>query len=114
MKRGVFKDLFEFTSFLFDWWVHHINGMDYVEFHYSKVIESAVIKGLNADDLHLMIKMSGIEKIDNDYTDLFKLILELNFLSEKETESNQAIDQFRRMYSNVETFFRNEAAAYMQ
>ncbi len=74
-------DLGAFTEYLFTWWVNHINGTDYVEFHFTRIAESVFNRSRNSDDFSWLIRKTGIEKIDNEHAHLIGMLLKLNDMS---------------------------------
>ena len=73
-------DLSDFMEFLFSWWINHINGIDFVEFHFSRIAGPVFARSGTKEDFTWLIKKTGIESVDNEHANLIGLLLKLSNL----------------------------------
>ncbi|BHH85243.1 hemerythrin domain-containing protein [Desulforhopalus sp. 52FAK] len=82
-------DLSGFMDFLFLWWINHINGIDYKEFHFSRIAGPVFNKAKSSDDFQWLIRKTGIVEVDEEHANLIGLLLNLNKPQQK---GDQPID----------------------
>jgi len=70
-------DLSGFMDFLFLWWINHINGIDYKEFHFSRIAGPVFNKAKSSDDFQWLIRKTGIVEVDEEHANLIGLLLQL-------------------------------------
>lgn len=66
-----------FMGFLFNWWVNHINGIDYVEFHFSRIAGPVFSLSESSDDFKWLIRKTGIDSVDAEHANLIGILLKL-------------------------------------
>jgi len=71
-------DLEGFIEFLFSWWINHINGTDYLEFHFTRIAEPVFSLSKTSDDFSWLIRKVNIPKVDSEHAHLIGLLLKLN------------------------------------
>lgn len=86
-------DLQKVADFLLSWWVNHISGIDYQEFHFSKIAEPVFNQSRSSEDFNWLIRKTANPAVDNEHAYLIGLLLELN----KKSTSGQAIDIKREL-----------------
>ena len=77
IKNNQQVDFEGFIEYLFSWWVNHINGIDYVEFHYTRIADPIFKKSETQDEFSFIIRKTGIEFIDNDHVHLIGILLSI-------------------------------------
>lgn len=86
-KKGA--DLAGFMDFLFLWWINHINGIDYKEFHFTRIAGPVFNKAKGTDDFQWLIRKTGIPEVDEEHANLIGLLLRL---AQPKTGADQNID----------------------
>lgn len=71
-------DLEAFIDFLLSWWINHINGNDYKEFHFTRIAEPVFNLSKTSDDFTWLIRKVDNPTIDNEHAHLISLLLKLN------------------------------------
>ena len=79
-------NLSDFIEFLFSWWINHINGIDYVEFHFSKIAGPVFTRSTAKEDFTWLIRKTGIESVDNEHANLIGLLLRLSNIDSSHDE----------------------------
>lgn len=106
--KNLFDDLDKFIAFLFSWWVNHINGIDYVEFHFSRIAEPVFKQSESADDFSWMIRKTGIDQIDQEHSHLIGLLLELGSTDFQKEKSLDIKGELNKVYEFAGLHFTHE------
>ncbi len=101
-------DLKEFIAFLLSWWVEHINGTDYAEFHFSKIAGPVFNHSKTSDDFEWLIRKTGIPEVDNEHACLIGLLLQLEKQDDPDTPSVDTKTELGRIAKFVGQHFRHE------
>ncbi|MCK5098536.1 MAG: hypothetical protein KAR45_10570, partial [Desulfobacteraceae bacterium] len=103
-----FDDMVVFIDFLLTWWIEHINGIDYVEFHFSRIAGPVFEQSHNSNDFQWMIRKTGIDQIDEEHVQLIDLLLKLK---EPENQKEKSFDvriELNKIYEFAALHFRHE------
>ncbi|MBG0790474.1 MAG: hypothetical protein H0S80_08275 [Desulfovibrionaceae bacterium] len=77
MRRGDFPDMKGVVEYLFSWWVGHINGRDYVDFHFSRIADPIFKKAETSDDFTWLIRKTGIDQIDTEHSQMINMLMQI-------------------------------------
>lgn len=105
---GNFEGMDELVAFLLNWWVSHINGIDYVEFHYSRIIEAVFTKTNTLDDLQWLIRKSELDQVDEEHTNIFNSIIRVCSLDIQEENPSALKIALDELYKEAELHFEHE------
>lgn len=108
LAAGNFQKLGEFIDYLVNWWVTHINGIDYVEFHFSRIAEPVFDQSTGADDFGWLIRKTGVEEIDREHVHLIGLLLEMSKIDVRTVDADVIKDQLNAILEYAASHFNDE------
>ncbi|WP_272699469.1 bacteriohemerythrin [Desulfovibrio sp. Fe33] len=77
MRRGDFSSMKEVVEFLLSWWVKHINGRDYLDFHFSRLAAPIFKQAETSDDFTWLIRKTGVDQIDSEHAQMINMLMEM-------------------------------------
>lgn len=98
----------KFVQFLLNWWVQHINGIDYREFKISRFTDAIFTRAIDIDELDWVIRKTGIEQIDKEHTQLLQSILDICTLSGDEDKNSDIKGLLENLFALGVQHFQHE------
>ncbi len=80
---------------ILDWWVHHINEIDYNIFCTGTWQKKVLSSAFYWDDLSHIIKGTGLEELDDEHQELTEITLEINRILDENGESESFKEQHK-------------------
>lgn len=114
VTEGNARDLMGFVDFLFFWWINHINGIDYKEFHFSRIAEPVFNKAKNSDDFQWLIRKTGITEVDEEHADLIGLLLQLGKPKNKQDAPVDLKSELSKIAKFAASHFKHEEKIMIQ
>ncbi|MES9884814.1 MAG: hemerythrin domain-containing protein [Sedimenticola sp.] len=108
ITSGAFDGMDDFVNYMFNWWIHHINGTDYTEFHYMRIIEAVFDNNIRMDDLEWLVRKTGIDEVDDGRLKIFNSILQLSSLEDNDSKGTDIEDILSNLCQCVELHFNSE------
>lgn len=111
-KKKILEDSFDnmnaFVKFLFTWWVGHINGIDYIEFRFSRIAGPVFGQSRNSKDFQWMIRKTDIDQVDEEHIQLIELLMNLRSASTQKENDSDLKTELTKIYEFAELHFKNE------
>ncbi|MBF0614508.1 MAG: hemerythrin family protein [Magnetococcales bacterium] len=78
IRQGEKVDPRQVKKLVMNWWVEHINRIDYASFRLENWTDRLLGVSTSWDNLEELIKSTGLERLDQEHMDLIMLTLEAN------------------------------------
>ncbi|MBF0279993.1 MAG: hemerythrin family protein [SAR324 cluster bacterium] len=103
----------ELKTTILEWWINHINDVDYKTFFEGNWAAKVMEKAKSWDDVSGIIKPIGIQEIDKDHKEMTETALELTQLidqyqNEGNVDSKDVQTIFDRLYQHAASHFGRE------
>ena len=103
-----FADIMKFINFIFTWWVEHINEIDFVEFHFSRIAGPVFEQSKSSNDFQWMIRKTGVAQIDKEHIHLITLLLNLRSPDAQKEKNYDVTIELNKIYEFAALHFRHE------
>ncbi|MBF0121062.1 MAG: hypothetical protein HQK79_19705 [Desulfobacterales bacterium] len=113
-RAGNFTSFRDIKMFVLEWWINHINGVDFLSFGFNRWELSVMEKAQSWEDVSMLIKLMGIEKIDKEHNDMTVCALKINNViqnyeyDQSKNKLKESVELFQTLYQIADKHFENE------
>jgi len=108
MRQGDYSSMRDVVEFLFSWWVKHINGRDYLDFHFSRLAAPIYRQAETSDDFTWLIRKTGIDQIDFEHAQMINMLMEMPAQKQQDEKSFDPRKALGGLWEFVNLHFAHE------